>query len=134
MRLLGLAVPALAVAPKYFFAPMGGWHSNVIHNPADDHTVEAQIFYRYRTDNLNLNNWRALELIDLEPFGLEASKLKQLYNSNKVALCNRPMLIAFRVPHISAGLLDQGSIYPMGVGLMFDSVELIEQVTTKSRS
>jgi hypothetical protein len=32
--MLGLAVPVAAVAPTYVFAPIGGWRSDVIVNPA----------------------------------------------------------------------------------------------------
>lgn len=35
LRLLGMAAPVAAAAPKYFFAPVGGWHSDVIANPFD---------------------------------------------------------------------------------------------------
>jgi hypothetical protein len=30
LRTLGLAAPVAVVAPTYFFAPIGGWHSDVI--------------------------------------------------------------------------------------------------------
>ena len=33
LRLLGLAAPVAVAAPKYFFAPIGGWKSDVIFNP-----------------------------------------------------------------------------------------------------
>ena len=33
LKLFGLAAPIAAVAPTYFFAPIGGWHSDVIFNP-----------------------------------------------------------------------------------------------------
>lgn len=33
LKLLGMAAPVAAVAPKYFFAPIGGWKSDVILNP-----------------------------------------------------------------------------------------------------
>jgi hypothetical protein len=33
-NLLG-AAPVIAVAPKYFFAPIGGWKSDVIVNPGE---------------------------------------------------------------------------------------------------
>ncbi len=35
LRLLGLLAPVVAAAPKYFFAPIGGWKSDVIVNPID---------------------------------------------------------------------------------------------------
>ena len=34
LRLFAAAAPVAAVAPKYFFAPVGGWHSDVIACPA----------------------------------------------------------------------------------------------------
>ena len=34
LRMLGLAAPVAAVAPTYVFAPIGGWRSDVIVNPA----------------------------------------------------------------------------------------------------
>jgi len=33
LRMLGMAGPVAAAAPTYFFAPIGGWHSDVIVNP-----------------------------------------------------------------------------------------------------
>jgi hypothetical protein len=33
LQLFGLAAPVAAVAPTYFFAPVGGWHSDTIVNP-----------------------------------------------------------------------------------------------------
>lgn len=33
LKLFASAAPVAAVAPKYFFAPLGGWHSEVIANP-----------------------------------------------------------------------------------------------------
>jgi len=35
LRMLGMAAP-IAAAPKYFFAPIGGWHSDVIANPHNE--------------------------------------------------------------------------------------------------
>jgi hypothetical protein len=36
LKLLGMAAPAAVVAPKYFFAPLGGWTSDVIVPPDVD--------------------------------------------------------------------------------------------------
>ena len=33
LRSLGLVLPVAAVAPTYFFAPIGGWKSTIITNP-----------------------------------------------------------------------------------------------------
>jgi hypothetical protein len=33
LQMLGMAAPVAAVAPTYFFAPVGGWHSDVIAHP-----------------------------------------------------------------------------------------------------
>lgn len=33
LKMLGLGLPAAAVAPTYFFAPIGGWKSEAITNP-----------------------------------------------------------------------------------------------------
>lgn len=35
LKMLGMAAPVAAVAPKYFFAPIGGWTSDVIVRPFD---------------------------------------------------------------------------------------------------
>jgi hypothetical protein len=47
LRMLGLAAPVAAVAPTYFFAPVGGWKSDVIINLFDTdfpvETVEFQV-------------------------------------------------------------------------------------------
>lgn len=41
LRLLGAAAPVAAVAPTYFFAPVGGWKSDVIVNPFQDRLDRA---------------------------------------------------------------------------------------------
>lgn len=33
LRLLGFTAPVIAAKPTYFFAPIGGWESEVIANP-----------------------------------------------------------------------------------------------------
>lgn len=33
LKLFAAAAPVAAIAPKYFFAPIGGWQSDVIHSP-----------------------------------------------------------------------------------------------------
>ncbi len=43
--MLGMAAPVVA-APKYFFAPIGGWHSEVIVNPMEC-AVEAVELEQY---------------------------------------------------------------------------------------
>lgn len=41
LRLFAAAAPVAAVAPTYFFAPVGGWKSDVIVNPEAYLTMEA---------------------------------------------------------------------------------------------
>jgi hypothetical protein len=45
LKMLGLAAPAAVVAPKYFFAPLGGWKSDVITNPSDFYDVAGQTLF-----------------------------------------------------------------------------------------
>lgn len=33
LKLFAAAAPVAAIAPTYFFAPIGGWQSDVIHSP-----------------------------------------------------------------------------------------------------
>ena len=58
LRLFAAAAPVAAVAPKYFFAPVGGWHSDLIVHPKDpacfEHVAAAQeLSYRLSTPNVN---------------------------------------------------------------------------------
>jgi len=43
LKLFATAGPAAVVAPTYFFAPVGGWHSDVIFHPADPTSHEDVI-------------------------------------------------------------------------------------------
>lgn len=46
LRSLAIITPAAAVAPTYFFAPIGGWHSDVIVQPSWDFSQQAY-YFRY---------------------------------------------------------------------------------------
>lgn len=48
MKLFGAAAPVAAVAPSYFFAPIGGWKSDVIVHAPIYEEIDAALLHAFR--------------------------------------------------------------------------------------
>ena len=71
LQLFGMAAPVVAAAPTYFFAPIGGWKSDVILNPNDVTVADLEDWYKVTLAGSGYKgHWvirpRRLLLVDVE--------------------------------------------------------------------
>lgn len=69
LKLFAAAVPVAAVAPTYFFAPVGGWKSDTIINPSEM-IVDNDRMYFVGKDGIYENGLLISSNIDPDLWGL----------------------------------------------------------------
>lgn len=77
LRMLGLAVPAIAASKTYVFAPIGGWNSDLVFNPYRDYlsaSVLDDLVMDIAYDNFFVNNAPLERMLGENQWGLRSKE------------------------------------------------------------